>query len=574
MLVEENVLLERGVPMVKGVRAPRLDGTLFLCLIIAAGLRLFLIIHTQGVIEGDEALVGIQAQRILHGDFPIYFYGQPYMGSLEAYLVALLFAVFGPSVWAMRTEALVLSLVLIWLTWRLAEVLADTAHLSDLAKRHFVIAAGLCAAIPPLYDGIMQLHMLGGYIETFVLMMLLLLSALRLTQCWQTGASVQELALRWIGIGFIVGVGLWVDPLIASAVAAAALWILGNSLRKLSRHLLLALVAIPSAIIGMAPALGWGATHQWANVLYVFNLSGHEGLSRKLEDVSNVTKSFGSCVAPRLIGGGIPLERHALASVHTALFCVGLAMIVAALVLACIARPVRRLVGLPTLFAACVVFLYCVSSASGAELLGCENDWAGRYASPLMLVLPFLFAVTFTSVRRDILGRIVILAFLISFLGAQALTYGLTSPGQTYQSNYCVQDPFDNEPILNYLEQQRVRYFWANGLLAYPLVFKSHLNIIGVDPGSLLHPDITVNRIPSYTKAVLHADRPSMLFVIPHDDAHPVILQALEDLHIAYRSARFVSQPGDYDVLVVTPVNHTVSPLASSKLDLFSCVSQ
>jgi hypothetical protein len=572
MLVKEKVLLERGVPTAKGVRATRLDGALFFCLIIAAGLRLFLIVHTQGVIEGDEALVGIQAQRILHGEFPIYFYGQPYMGSLEAYLVAILFAVFGPSVWAMRTEAALLSLVLVWLTWRLAEVLANTAHLSDLAKRKFVVTVGLCAAIPPLYDGIMQLHMLGGYIETFVLMVLLLLSVLRLTQRQQVGASTQELALRWTGIGFIVGVGLWVDPLIASAVIASALWILGNSLRKLGR-LFLGLVSIPSALIGVAPALGWGATHQWANVSYIFSLGGHEGLSRKLEDVSNVTTSFSSCVAPRLIGGGIPLERHALASVHTTLFCVGLAMIVAALVLACITRPVRRLVGLPTLFAACVVFLYCVSSASGAELLGCENDWAGRYASPLVLALPFLFAVTFTSVRRDILGRIVILAFLISFLGAQALTYGLTSSGQTYQSNYCVQDPFDNGPVLNYLEQQRIRYFWANGMLAYPLVFKSHLAIVGADPGPLLHPDITVNRIPSYTQAILRADRPSMLFVIPHNDAHPGILQALADLQVTYHSARFISQPG-YDVLVVTPVNRTVSPLTSSKLDLFSCVSQ
>jgi hypothetical protein len=65
---------------------------LWLCLLIALALRIFLVIHTHGVIDGDEALVGIQAERILHGDFPIYFYGQAYMGSLEAYLIAILFA--------------------------------------------------------------------------------------------------------------------------------------------------------------------------------------------------------------------------------------------------------------------------------------------------------------------------------------------------------------------------------------------------------------------------------------------------------------------------------------------------
>ena len=41
--------------------------------------------------------MGIQAERILHGNFPVYFYGIPYFGSLEAYLVSILFAIFGPS---------------------------------------------------------------------------------------------------------------------------------------------------------------------------------------------------------------------------------------------------------------------------------------------------------------------------------------------------------------------------------------------------------------------------------------------------------------------------------------------
>src|SRR5205807_5766639 len=62
---------------------------LWLCLLIALGIRILLVIQTHGFIDGDEALVGIQAQHILHGELPVYYYGQPYMGSLEAYLIAL-----------------------------------------------------------------------------------------------------------------------------------------------------------------------------------------------------------------------------------------------------------------------------------------------------------------------------------------------------------------------------------------------------------------------------------------------------------------------------------------------------
>src|SRR2546421_2020474 len=175
--------------------------SLWLCLLAALVLRTWLIVHTHGIIDGDEALVGIQAERILHGNFPVYFYGIPYFGSLEAYLASILFAIFGPSAWALRAEATIMSLVLVWLTWRLASSLADAAQLPQYPKRTFTLIAGLVAAVPPLYDGIVELRTWGGYIEIFVLMLLLLLSAFRLTRRWHEGASKRELFWRWAGIG-------------------------------------------------------------------------------------------------------------------------------------------------------------------------------------------------------------------------------------------------------------------------------------------------------------------------------------------------------------------------------------
>ena len=94
-------------------------------LLIALLLRLWLVAHAGGVVNGDEALVGIQAQHILRGERPIYFYGQVYMGSLEAYLIALLFALFGSSAWALRAEPIILSLLIVWLTCKLAALLAS-----------------------------------------------------------------------------------------------------------------------------------------------------------------------------------------------------------------------------------------------------------------------------------------------------------------------------------------------------------------------------------------------------------------------------------------------------------------
>src|SRR5205085_3231552 len=108
-----------------------------------------------------------------------------------------------------------------------AALLADAAQLPPMKRQAFQIIAALCAVVPPLYDTVVELRTLGGYIETFVLMLLLLISVFQLTRRWHTGASSKELALRWAGIGLIAGVGLWVDPLLISALLAATLWVVG-----------------------------------------------------------------------------------------------------------------------------------------------------------------------------------------------------------------------------------------------------------------------------------------------------------------------------------------------------------
>src|SRR2546421_2808877 len=129
-----------------------LRSPLWLCLLLALLIRVWLIYHTHGMIDGDEAMVGIQAEHILRGEHPIYFYGQAYMGSLEAYLMAIPFALVGPSVWMLRAEPTLLSLLVVYLTWRLAGALAETAQLSSPVTRIFQTIAALFAAVPPLYD--------------------------------------------------------------------------------------------------------------------------------------------------------------------------------------------------------------------------------------------------------------------------------------------------------------------------------------------------------------------------------------------------------------------------------------
>src|SRR6266550_3264037 len=264
-----------------------LRSPLWLCLLAALLIRVWLVYHTHGVIDGDEAMVGIQAEHILRGEHPYYFYGQAYMGSLEAYLMAILFAIAGPSVWMLRAEPILLSLLVVWLTWKFAGALADAAQLSPFTRQFFQTIAALIAAVPPLYDTVVEMRALGGYVETFVLILLLLLSVFRLTRRWRASASYKELGWRWVGIGFIIGFGFWVNPLILTAVLAANIWVAAFcivEIAQLSRNskaeawsaplsflkrLSLILVAVPTCIIGMAPAISWGRINHWANFTFV-----------------------------------------------------------------------------------------------------------------------------------------------------------------------------------------------------------------------------------------------------------------------------------------------------------------
>src|SRR5256714_3535782 len=172
-----------------------LRSPLWACLLLAVLTRVWLIAHTHGVLAGDEAIVGIQAEHILRGEHPIYYYSQPYMGSLQAYFIALIFLMTGPTVWALRIEPLLISLIIVFLTWRFSAALAQAAQVSRRTKDLFVGIAPLVAAFPPLYDIIAEMRTTGRPREAVAIIVWLLYFAFPPTQPWYDHASPRELAL-------------------------------------------------------------------------------------------------------------------------------------------------------------------------------------------------------------------------------------------------------------------------------------------------------------------------------------------------------------------------------------------
>jgi hypothetical protein len=70
---------------------------------IACLLRIFFILHDWPGSNSDEAVMGLMALHIAQGkDFPIFLYGQGYMGVLQAYLGSVSFHLFGVSLHSLR----------------------------------------------------------------------------------------------------------------------------------------------------------------------------------------------------------------------------------------------------------------------------------------------------------------------------------------------------------------------------------------------------------------------------------------------------------------------------------------
>jgi hypothetical protein len=70
---------------------------------MATLIRVFLLASGWPVLDGDQGTMGLAALHIFHGtDYPIFFYGQTYLGTVEAYLAALIFHILGISTFSLR----------------------------------------------------------------------------------------------------------------------------------------------------------------------------------------------------------------------------------------------------------------------------------------------------------------------------------------------------------------------------------------------------------------------------------------------------------------------------------------
>ena len=200
-------------PETRAARASR--ASLIGAIAVGLAIRIALAFTADGKSWSDNAIIALMAMHALSGRFYPFYWGQTYMGSLEAVVVAPFFALFGVS-------DVTLSIGL--LPWYVLFAIALHRVAGRCAGRLAGDIAPWLLAVAPPYVQYQQIVARGGYTETLAFGTVLLWLVLRVTHDALPADSERR---HLHAIGFVAGLAFWTNWLVFPyfAVAGVYLWL-------------------------------------------------------------------------------------------------------------------------------------------------------------------------------------------------------------------------------------------------------------------------------------------------------------------------------------------------------------
>jgi Dolichyl-phosphate-mannose-protein mannosyltransferase len=219
--------------------------------VIVAAARFAILFASQTHVHSDEAIIGLMGKHILEGrHFPFYMYGQRYNAGAawEAYLASIAFALFGVGVVPLKSCIVILSLLCLFLFYRMGCALYD--------QRTAVFATVAFALAPSLLKWYFQVRGYSWYFLSIPVLTLLFASI------ESTSVPKRRTLLLF---GLASGLSIWCLELAVPLVAA--LWVLLILRRRIS------LGSAPPGLIGFllgyAPVIVFNLASRFSNWRYV-----------------------------------------------------------------------------------------------------------------------------------------------------------------------------------------------------------------------------------------------------------------------------------------------------------------
>jgi 4-amino-4-deoxy-L-arabinose transferase-like glycosyltransferase len=513
-------------------------------ILAAAGWKVLLLFWNVIPFNADEAIVGLMGRHILEGSRPVFFYGQAYMGSLDAFLVAAGFFLFGEQVWVIRFVQIGLYAVILATTF----ILGYEAFGSWRSGLIGVILL----VIPPVNVSLYTTASLGGYGEALLIGNLVLVQTLRQARSPSAGGMAV-----W---GLLAGVGLWANGLTLVYSLPALAWLVwqinGESWRKL---LILSLSLTVGGLLGATP--WWLFALQNGIDRLVLELLGS---AVAVEEVSWISRSglhlFNLAVLgfPALFGFRPPwaVDWLALPLLPLALFAwLGVAWFWwKRLSLRDEKRPVYLLFG-------GVVGVLC----AGFIFTSFGVDPSGRYFLPLAVPLALVageWARNFTKLGKARLpawiGQAVIALLVVFQFWGNLQTAFRYPPGLTTQFDQSTQvEQRDLDALVDFLRRQGQTRGYTHYWVAYPLAFRSGEDLIFV-PRLPYHADLRYtsrdNRYPRYNTMVAVSEKPAYITTRQTDVLDQRVRDGLDSLKVDFK----IEEIGDFRVYY--DLSRTVRP--------------
>jgi hypothetical protein len=443
-----------------------------------------------GAVEADEAVVGLMALHILAGERPVFYWGQPYLGSLEAYLAAGLFAVVGASNLALK--------LLPGLAFLAFVLLVYVGARRDYG-RPVALASTLYLALPPSFLAFWSLKARGGYVELLALGQALLLLAGSL------GPGPVGAAWRVALLGLLSGATLWTHVLGLVYVLPALLLLVTRTARARQPSLLL--VWLGGLLIGSAPLLVYNLTTAGET------LGALSGSGATLESVQSNLRALLRVGLPVMAGLGQATSSPLLFSLDwpsrpgSQPWVAGL--LLAALVLLLAPRVAETRLGRVGSCSATASTRLGLALALLTPILASLGRFGElvaepRYALPLYAATPLLLATLLGWPRRPPSWRLALLAPLVGLNCWSLLT---ADPALNLPTSAAGSTADNRAELIRALEQAGLSEIYTDYWLAYPLIFESQERIsAAVISGGF-------DRFPPYAHLVAQSSRPAFVFV-------------------------------------------------------------
>ena len=372
-------------------------------ILLAALLRLVMISFHYPTTMSDESVMDLMARHIAYdGARPIFFYGQAYMGPIEAYLGAVLFHLFGSSVFAVRLGLIVFYVLFLWTMYALVRLL----YSQGLALFTLLL---LLLGNTDIFDR--QLKAIGGYPEMLFFGALILLLASRLALSLPPAPEQRAtLSRRRLGLyaalGFTAGLALYVDQLSITFAIPAILLLMLFCWRE--RFSLQVLCGILMFLLGISPLIYYNlsilGTSTPGTLHDIAAIQGASAFQMAQEQIPQINKFIGTffislpsitgyapmCSSSCIPGFGPTGTLSLPCMLFQGMWSLGyLALLVSALLL--VAWPMRRMLRIHRQHGAS--WPYLVAPAMQDE----DYRYSVRQAARAMLLLNALFALAIYS---------------------------------------------------------------------------------------------------------------------------------------------------------------------------------